>query len=385
MATGFEQRSAGQIITPMPEDVINSRLVGLPEFTALREMPSELGVAAHVRLSELFGVPLASRDPEPMGSDAATGQVPGERLGTLVGRERDFRRNLPAIKAAIGEAAMLHGVSTLVVEDRLTQILRDSKIGDSMSRTLTRPLGGEKGLHDYLDEHAPANGLVVVFRVNIFNWSERRKAEELAIIGGMSREVQGAIQAIVVGGGGRPLGANEVWRPELRSLRRRGINLTEASIAEHLYVPEVRKYVKRLGLSPDLVKPAVRVDAPKVIGDDVMRRIVEEHTDAMRDSLVLEIGNAPAGYIQLAGGLVVANEIPEFDPSIQFLASAPGVRIVSPRAYNAMNRRQQTHVQNAATGVNSFNGYQSAIVAVNRYELERRKLRRLRDQSPQSE
>jgi hypothetical protein len=367
---GFE--TANGVITPIPELELASANTAIVDFAALYHLPSALGAKAHERLGELFGRPLATSDRDPGESDSATGQLPGQPLGELVGREKVFVQNLPAINATLDEAAETHGVDRVTIEDALVTILRDSGIGHSMARTLERPLGDMKGLFDHLEEHVADNGLVILMREPIANWGDKRHAKMMSIIGGMSSKMQHSLLGIVHAGSGRVFGATEMWRPEYASLEG---PVTEARAASDVHIPRTRDFLQDLGLDPSIAKDVVALEGTKVSGDDLIRRVVELHGDIMRNAIVLEIGNAPAGYIQVMGSLTLAEAMPGFDPNVQSVMTHESVDVVSPRAFNALSAYERSRVQNAGTGLNSLNGMLSAIVATNVYQLRRRQIR----------
>src|SRR5690242_1783735 len=117
----------------------------VPEFTALSDIPAYLGHAAHSRLEELLEMPVASDDAHPEVANEQTGQRGGVSLGDMIGREREFTRNLPQIKANFAEVAERRGVSEAALWDNAVEILAGSGIGQAMHRTLDRPVGGSYG------------------------------------------------------------------------------------------------------------------------------------------------------------------------------------------------------------------------------------------------
>lgn len=367
---GYETTTG--VVTPIPELELASANTPIVDFTALYHLPSALGVKAHERLGELFGRPLATSDRDPGGSNSITGQLPGQPLGELVGRERVFVQNLPTISASLAEAAEVHGVGIVDIEDALVTILRDSGIGHSMSRTLERPLGDMKGLFDHLEEHVADNGLVILLREPIANWGDKRHAKMMSIIGGMSSKIQHSLLGIVHAGSGRVFGPTEMWRPEYAALEG---PVTESRAASDVHIPRTRDFLRDLGLDPTIARDVVALEDPKAKGDDLIRRVVELHGNLMRNAIVLEIGNAPAGYIQIMGSLTLAEAMPGFDPNVQSVMTHESVDIVSPRAFNALSAYERSRVQNAGTGLNSLNGILSAIVATNVYQMGRRQIR----------
>jgi hypothetical protein len=98
---------------------VASMATPIPNFTALRDIPAYLGHAAHIRLEELLGVPVASDDARPMQSNPDTMQRSGAQLGEIVGREREFLQNLPKIEANFQKVADERGVP-------LSQVLDES-------------------------------------------------------------------------------------------------------------------------------------------------------------------------------------------------------------------------------------------------------------------
>ena len=100
---------------------------------------------------------------------------------------------------------------------------------------------------------------------------------------------------------------------------------------------------------------AVEEKNPKASGDDVMRAVVKAHGQTLKDRLIVEIGNAPAGYTQLAGALVLAQEL-GIDPSEAICSSYHSVELVHPKHFGVLDLERRSRVQNAATALNSFNG-----------------------------
>lgn len=354
--------------------------VSYPNFRALEDSPWYLGMNTHGRLEALFSSPIGSSDPEADKSDERIGQRSGAALGDLVGRNTEFVTNLPSITANVQSVATERGVSEDAVWEEVTSILRDSGIGQEMQRTLDAPIeGGAKGLHEFIEKNSES-GIVVVSRENIANWAARRHVGVMGLLGAMSNKALSNVKHIVYAGSGRQYGEAELWRPELQEYvtqtpdGKLTSNLTEAKAAE-LHAAETRDWLNRLALNT----PVHSVGAPNTaegrpaIGDDVMRSVIGEiGPDTLRDSLIIEVGNAPAGYTQLVAALVLAQELgPDFDPTRQWVGVSDAITVINPTRYNALTIAQKSEFQNAATALNPINGSLDAVVKVNRYMNER--------------
>lgn len=349
----------------------------MPEFVALHHVPSFLGHNAHGRLEELLGNPVASDDTNPMRSDRQTGHKAGLQLGEVVGREREFTRNLDVIKANMQDVAARRGVSESQLWDEVGEILIGSGIGLPMHRTLDRPVGGSYGARNFVDRQVTGGrqGIALVVRENIANWGARRHDRASAWLGGLSRPALSHVELVVYAGSGRQYKDAELWRPELQPYVTTGpdgtktSSLTETSAARELHVPRVRSLLEDLGVGAKVEVDVVGVADPKASGDAVTGAIIGRHGDRLKDMLIVEAGNAPAGYTQLAAGLLLAKEL-GIEPD-QYLAITDGVEIQHPDHFKALDLENRSKVQNAATALNSLNGWLQAIVRVNEYMLAR--------------
>lgn len=373
--TGAIERS--RIITDLPPLVVESMATPYPEFEALHHLPAHLGQAAHTRLEELMQMPVASDDAAPLASDDVTGQREGSRLGDVIGREREFTRNLPKIEANVKAVAESRGVSPSEINDEVTDILTGSGIGKAMHRTLEGPIdGGRAGVRDYVDRNG-VDGIFVYSRQNIANWGGRRHEQVLSFLGGISRQALGHVDAIAYAGSQRHYGPGELWRPELQphvSYDEEGkptSSLTEATAGELIYAPDTRRVLGNLGLGDQVDVLTVAVTDPDAKGgDDVVRALIARYGERMQNKLIVEVGNAPAGYTQLEAGLLLVREL-GIEPE-QFVAVTDSVDIVHPDHFAALDQAQKSRVQNAATGLNSLNGWLATVAHVNRYAQERR-------------
>jgi hypothetical protein len=348
-----------------------------PEFTALGSIPQFLGYEAHGRLEDIFGLPIASDDASPEVSNPNIGQRAGQPLGDKIGREKEFTRNLPAIEANIKGIAETNEISEGALWSEILTILDGSGIGHSMYRTLDRPLGDGYGAREYVTQHA-ANGIAFIVRENVANWGARRHEKLTSFLGGLSVEALSNVTSIIYAGSGRPYTDAELWRPELKPYLARIQEdkktppLTEYLVAEVLHKPQTEELLKKLDLAQQVQVHAVEEKNPKASGDDVMRAVVKAHGQTLKDRLIVEIGNAPAGYTQLAGALVLAQEL-GIDPSEQYVAVTDSVELVHPKHFGVLDLERRSRVQNAATALNSFNGWLRAIVEVNTYMQARNK------------
>jgi hypothetical protein len=350
----------------------------MPEFTALKDIPSFLGHNAHGRLEELLGTPVASDDSSPLKSDQQTGHKPGLQLGEVVGREREFTRNLAAIRANMQDVAARRDVPETQLWDEVTEILIGSGIGQPMHRTLERPVGGSYGARVFVDNSVRDNGqgVALVVRENIANWGARRHDKASAWLGSLSRKALSQVELVIYAGSGRQYKGAELWRPELEPFITLGpddekiCSLTESTAAEQLHVPRMKALLGELGVSSKAEVHTVGVDDPKASGDAVTGAIAGRHGDRLKDMLIVEAGNAPAGYTQLSAALVLAQEL-GIEPD-QYLAITDGVEIQHPDHFNALDLPNRSKVQNAATALNSLNGWLQTIVRVNEHMLARR-------------
>jgi hypothetical protein len=367
---------AERVITNLTPQQVESQATAFVDFRPLEHLPGELGYRTHARLEELLGTPVASVDAQPTAADERTGQRPGVALGGIVGREREFTQNLPKIEAAFAQAAETHGISAADVEDATVEILTASGMGRAMHRTLDRPLAGRSGLLHYIEEQS-GNGVVIIKQGNIANWSGHRQQGVVELLGGLSARARGNVTNIFYAASARGYkGPTELWRPEVRPhVRTEEVdgkqveitNLTEATAAEQIHMPQTRQILGALGM--DALLDLVSVETTK--GEDVVNALIEQHGDTMRDKVVVAVGNAPAGYTQLGLGLELARQLPGFDPTEQFVAMTNEVQVVPPRIFNLLSPAEKSRVQNGATGLNSINGWLSTIVNVNQYMADR--------------
>lgn len=345
-----------------------SILTPFPDFTALQSVPASLGHAAHERLEEILGAPVASDDADPGVSNKELGQKSGFALGDRFGRQKVFTDNLPMINNDIARVAEEQGVSQDEVWDEIQEILVGSGIGQPMHRTLDRPLGGAYGMRSYIEEHAD-NGITIINRGNIANWQARRQQSTLALLGGLPSSVLDKVHSVVYAGSGRRYSGAELWRPEISSFDIEEVGdkkvsvLSEAGGAEKIYGPQTIALLQKLGLTDTKVLFADAGEGAK--GDDVMRAAISQSDEGLRDRLIIEVGNAPAGYVQLAGGLVLAQEL-GISPD-QFITISDGVEIVRRDHFTALGLEGSSKVQNVGTALNSLNGWLQTIAAVNRH------------------
>ncbi|HEX4774380.1 MAG TPA: hypothetical protein VH234_02595 [Candidatus Saccharimonadales bacterium] len=371
--TGSPQERLSTELTPSQVD---SMATPLPDFTALHDIPAFLGYNAHVRLEEILGMPVASDDARPMQVSEETGQRAGTQLGSLVGRDPDFTRNLSKIESNIGEVAEQRGVPVEQVWSEVVEVLQGSGIGKPMHRTLDRALGDSYGAISYVNQHADS-GIAIIRRSNIYNWDFRREVRAMAFLGSLSTQARGNVELFINAGSGRQYkGDNELWADEVRPFimtdgeGKRVCSLTESLAAEKLRVPHLRELLSKLGLGEEVVVDPVKVEAPKASGDDVVWAIVERHGDRLKNLLIVEIGNAPAGYTQLDTAIIIAKEI-GIDPTRQYVAVTDGVEIVQPDFFQALTIQERSRVQNGATALNSFNGWLQRIVKTNEFFVAR--------------
>lgn len=355
-----------------------SMATAFPDFRALEHLPQYLGLKAHSRLEGVLNMPVASDTTQPDVSIEQTGQTEGVALGALFGQEREFVRNLPEIKGNIAKVAEESGESVAHVWDMITEILEGSGVARPMHRTLTRPVGGETGARDYMQLFG-TDGMMMIVRKNVANWGARRQDLLMNTLGRLPEELLPKVELIVYAGADRTFnGAGELWRPEVRPFVRSEevdgkttelTDLTEATSAELIDVPETEALLAARGLSEAVQVKALAVHrtpgAEKpATGVDVVRAIGENFGDRMRNLLVVEMGNAPAGYTQLQAA---ANWVEDFglQPD-QYLAMSDGTTIVHPDHFDALDASRKSRVQNAATALNSFNGWLSSVAQVNR-------------------
>lgn len=364
-------------LTPLQ---VESMGTPIPDFRALHHIPSEIGHRAHNRLEQLVGLPIASSDAAPDASNQMIGQRSGERLGNLVGRSPEFTRNLPQIKANAKAVAEERGVSVSEVWDEVVEVMAGSGIGEPMFRTLDRPVGGAYGAREFIKERADS-GILMVIRGAIDNWNATKFEGAVTTLGTLPESVRRNIAGIALVGSRRTLkGPTELWRSELQphvTETEDGpvTDLTEASVAREVRGPALRTVLDKLGLGEQVpvvtLETADQPNGKPATGDEVMRTFGWVFEDTIKDRLVIEFGNAPAGYIQLAGGLLLAKEF-GIDPTEQFLAIAPNrVDMVRTDFFDSLTPEQKSKRQNAATALNSFNGWQQKITEVNQYLLDR--------------
>lgn len=372
--TGSQERLSEEL-TPQQVDSMGTPI---PEFSALQDIPAYLGHNAHGRLEEILGKPVATDDAQPT-EEEETGRRAGVKLGDIVGREKVFRENLPKIEANVQDIAVEQGISVAQVWSEVIEVLQGSGIGHPMHRTVDRPVGGDYGATMYVNENS-ASGIALIIRSNIHNWDMRRNARAASLLGSISTDARQNVELIIHAGGARQhRGDNELWQPEVQpylsidSEGRTISSLTEARVAEELRAPRSRELIGELGLRDQVEVGVVKVDDPKASGDTVVRSIIEAYGDKLKDLLIVEAGNAPAGYTQLAGALVLAKEL-GIDPTRQYLAVSDDVTIVQPDFYQALTPEEQSRVQNGATALNSLNGWLQTIVRVNQYMWDRTKL-----------
>jgi hypothetical protein len=347
----------------------------LPEFTALIDIPAYLGYRAHIRLEEALGTPIASDDARPQEINEQTGSRSGTQLGSIVGREKEYTRNLSNIKNNISTNAEERGVPESQVWDEVTEILIGSGIGLPMHRTLDRSVGGSYGARTFIDDRVKGGqaGIALIVRENIANWGGRRHDRHLALLGSMSRAALQGVEVIIYAGGGRIYNGLELWRPELQPYiyeeeGKKLCSLTEATAAERIHIPRVKEILGALGVSENVEVGLASVDDKKASGEAVVKAIIEAYGDRLKNMLIIESGNAPAGFTQLESGLILANEL-GIDPTEQFLAVTDGVEIQHPDNFAALNLEERSKVQNAATALNSINGWLRNIVRVNERQL----------------
>jgi hypothetical protein len=369
MTTGQE----GQLITDLTPLQVASMETPIPEFTALVNLPSYLGYAAHSRLEEALGMPVASDDANPV-ADERTGQRGGMRLGDLAGRQQEFGQNLPQIKSNVKQVADERGIPENEMWDSIMTIMLGSGITKPMHRTLDRPVEGSYGARTYIEEHADS-GIALIVRENIANWGARRQDRLAALIGGMSERALSNLSIVIYAGSGRPYSTAELWRPELQPFvaeqddGQKTSSLTESSVAQKIHTPQIKELLTKRNLD-NVTIDTVIVDNPKANGDEVVEAIAQKHGDRLRDLLIVEAGNAPAGYTQLAAAMILAKTL-GIDPTTQYLAVTDGVELVRHDHYDALNLEGRSKVQNLATAINSFNGWLQAIARVNQYMLDR--------------
>ncbi len=356
---------------------VNSLATPFPEFQALSSIPDQLGFAAHSRLEGIFSTPIASDASQPEISNPEVHQRSGVDFSTRIGKDRDFmKKNLPIINDSIKEVAANNEISVAEVWDELFPIVLGSGIGMPMHRTLDHPLGGLHGAQEYIDENA-SNGITIILRENIANWGERRQNQLTALLGGLSIKALSNVRQVIYGGSGRVYSGDELWRPQFKPYtfeteNNEGKTKKTSIITEHLaaslfHAPRTRRALTGLGINDNVEVDVVGLH-DTVSGDDVMRAIAAKHGHKFKDSLVIEIGNAPAGYTQLAGALVLAKEL-RIDPSRQYVAITDGVEIVKPAYFSNLTIEEKSRVQNGATALNSINGWLKAIIDTKKYIL----------------
>lgn len=370
MVKNDQERLTSQL-TP---DQVVSMGTPLPDFTALRDVPSELGYRAHQRLEDILGMPIASDDANPYVGNDQTGQREGKRLGDVVGREKEFTKNLPVIEDNVKQVALAREVSESQIWDEITEVLTGAGIGRPMNRTLFRPVGESYGAREFIDENG-SDGIAVILRENIANWGERRQQRLLTLLGSMSRRSVNALSAVIYGGGDRVYKGDELWRPDYQPYvfeedGNKTSSITEARAAELFHMPRTRAILEKLGVGGRVRVDGVRVADVRASGDAVTEAIVQNFEDELKDKLIIEIGNAPAGYTQLAGGLVLARML-DLDHERQFLAITDGVEIVHPDHFASLDLEGKSKVQNAKTALNSFNGWLQSIARVNDFLITR--------------
>jgi hypothetical protein len=219
--------------------------------------------------------------------------------------------------------------------------------------------------------------IAVFLRENIYNWGSRRDDHGIAFIGSLPLETRQKIELIVHAGSGRQYkGANELWSEEVQpyvhedEAGNKVSELTEARMAEEIRTPATEELMGKLGLREQVEVVAVTTEDPKANGDDVIRRIITARGEKLKNLLIIEAGNAPAGYTQLMAAIVLAREL-GIDPTEQYLAISDGVQIVQPDFYNALPERKRSRVQNGQTALNSFNGWLKTIADTNKFLTER--------------
>lgn len=355
---------------------VSSMGTPLPEFTALQDLPAYIGYRTHGRLEEILGMPIASDDASPEMSDVHTGQRSGIKLGDMLGRERNFTNNLPLIQSSIREVAQEKDLTENEVWDEIAEILTGSGIGDAMYRTIDRPVGGSYGAREFIDRQA-SSGIALLVRENIANWGTRRQDSVMSLLGSLSRAALDGVELVIYGGSGRTYsGPTELWRPEVRpfvTTDEQGTetcSLTEFTAAELVHAPETRAVLESLGLSERVKVAVVGHDDPKATGDAVIQTIGQTYGERLRNLLVVEVGNAPAGYTQLAAALILAREF-GLDVTEQYLAISDSVNIVRPDYFQRLSTERKSKVQNAATALNSVNGWLQNIARVNQFMWDR--------------
>jgi hypothetical protein len=368
-------QNESRLSEPMSQRQRDSIVAPYPDFRALEDDPAYLGGKAHIRLEEIFGRPVASDDRQPQ-ADAASERRSGVPMGDIVGREKEFRQNIPQIEANIERFAEEQGISIAQAWSEVIDVLQGSGIGREMYRTLDRPVGGQYGAIGHVNENGQ-NGIGVIFRENIYNWGGRRNDHGLAFLGSLPLETRQKIEMIIYAGTGRQYkGANELWSAEVQPYVQENeegnkvSDLTEARMAEEIRAPKTDELFGRLGLREQVSVVPVIIEDPKASGDEVVRKIIEARGEQLRNLLIIESGNAPAGYTQLMAALILAREL-DVDPAEQYLGISDGVQIVQPDFYNALPEDKRSKVQNGQTALNSFNGWLRAIGATNQYFVER--------------
>jgi hypothetical protein len=279
--------------------------------------------------------------------------------------------NLPTIQTNVAERAQQQGVSEVQMWDEITEVLRGSGITQPMHRTLDRPVGGSYGANAFIDYKAN-EGIAIIVRENIANWGARRHDRLISLIGGMSSRALGNVEHVIYAGGGRVYGERELWRPDLRAFQakmrqqKKSPVITESIAARKIHAPITRDFLASLGLRDRVKVSAVAVDNPKATGNEVIGAAAEKHGAHLGGMVIVEVGNAPAGYTQLQGAMVLANEL-ALDPTDQYLAVTDGVELVQKERFSQLNLEAASKVQNVATALNSLNGWLKAVSDVNAY------------------
>jgi hypothetical protein len=366
-----------QTITPLQ---LESEATGLPDFRALHHYPIDLGHRAHVRLQEITGVRLATDDAAPEVNDAATAQQSGLPMGDLVGRRKAFTENLPKIETNVEAIAERRKVPVAQVWDEIVEVMSGSKIGEPMYRALNEPLGGAYGAKEYI-EHNADGGILLYVRGGIHNWEMIRIENLVTTIGILSTATRQKVRGVALGGSDVRIfkGDTELWQPEVAEFvippepgkEKKGptSNLTEAGAFREVYDPKVKKLLTDLGLSETVEVKTLAV--PSESGSDVMRAIGQAYAKEIGKLLVVGVGNSPAGYQQMADGLLLAKEF-GVDPFTQFVAVSPNrVDVVQPDVFKKLSLQDKSRRQNGATALNAFNGWQRAITQVNSYAHDR--------------
>jgi hypothetical protein len=334
---------------------------GIPDFVAGNTDISLLGSAALVKAEELLVLPLSIPGTNKTGDD----------LGDLFGREKHFVDNTKNTEQTILSIAEATGQSRESIWSSLYQIFSQSGIDQPMHRKLYTPYGSSGVFWDDIRaEVSRGRKISLIMRENVANWAMRRHLGIVGVLGDPT--LSGAIDEIIIGGGSREIKAEpekdgvnagliipstETWHPEIWEIvKERNGGLLEHEMSSLIHVPALKKVLGHSGVEIKDVPVETRQ------GNEVMSAI--QSSIGNRDNIILISGNAPAGYTEVEGGLVLARAGIDPDNIRMF---SDGTRIVSANVFSRLSNAEKSRVQNLTTTPNSFNGWLSAIAAVNQY------------------